>query len=160
MTRDLSRKRATPQPRSLKHSLCMCVFNLDVGGVFLVLGCCYCVTFSAGVRGVAEVLAAQQAEEIMVSKQLLDSLELVSQRLYVIYNETHVSGPRLCAVTPERCCRKNSSYIIFLVLYPKSIQRRWRKKWLWSCLGSLRNPNARCRHFPKCGRVWLLFMRS
>eukprot|EP00903_Cladosiphon_okamuranus_P013687 g12746.t1 len=33
-------------------------------------------------RGVAEVLAAQQAEEIMVSKQLLDSLELVERSLF------------------------------------------------------------------------------
>lgn len=39
----------------------------------LSLGC-------GGIRGVAEVLAAQQAEKIMVSKQLLDSLELVSAR--------------------------------------------------------------------------------
>ncbi|CAM9567896.1 unnamed protein product, partial [Hapterophycus canaliculatus] len=33
-------------------------------------------------RGVAEVLAAQQAEHIMVSKQLLDSLELVERSLF------------------------------------------------------------------------------
>lgn len=38
-----------------------------------------------GIRGVAEVLAAQQAEEIMVSKQLLDSLELVSHGVYSVY---------------------------------------------------------------------------
>ncbi|CAM9671503.1 unnamed protein product, partial [Ectocarpus sp. 4 AP-2014] len=52
--------------------------NLDGGGGDLAEA----VELPMDSRGVAEVLAAQQAEKIMVSKQLLDSLELVERSLF------------------------------------------------------------------------------
>lgn len=61
-----------------KHWRCALI---STSVTFLLLGFCSCITCSAGLRGVAEVLAAQQAEEIMVSKQLLNSLELVRRGL-------------------------------------------------------------------------------